>query len=241
MRRLLWPLLGKDLWQLGGQYLARAGLRFNEGPVVKVDRRGRAWIADCSERILERPFVLLNLGIQEGHVLDVGCRSALTGLQLASYGFDVTGVDIAPWAVEHPRFRFVQADARSLPFPDGTFDAAVAVSTLEHVGWEDGRRVDAEGDARAGASIRRALKPGGGFLVTVPFGRAALGRGQRVFDRLGIEDLLRGFQIEMVRYGVKDGAVWRVANESEAAVRDSTVHCSAVVMVRCRKPVVEAR
>ncbi len=237
MRRLLWPLLGKELWQLGGHYLTRAGLRFNEGPVVKLDRRGRAWIADCSERILERPFVLLNLGIHEGHVLDVGCRSALTGLQLASSGFEVTGVDIAPCQVAHPNFRFVRTDARSLPFPDGVFDAAVAVSTLEHVGWEDGRRVDAEGDAHAAASIRRVLKPGGGFLVSVPFGRPALGRGQRVFDRPGIEALLQGFAIEVVRYGVKDGAVWRIANESEAAARDSTVHCSAVVMVRCRKPV----
>ena len=239
MRRLLWPLLGKDLWQLGGHYLTRAGLRFNEGPVVKVDRRGRAWIADCSERILERPFVLLNLGIQAGRVLDVGCRSGLTGLQLASYGFEVTGVDIAPWDVEHPRFRFVQTDVRTLPFPDAAFDAAVAVSTLEHVGWEDGRRVDGEGDARAVASIRRVLRPGGCFLVSVPFGRPALGRGQRVFDRPGIEELLRGFEMEVVRHGVKDGPVWRVANESEAAARDSTIHCSAVVMVKCRKPVEE--
>lgn len=52
----------------------------------------------------------------------------------------------------------VRADARLLPFPDGTFDCVIASEVLEHV--FDDRTVIAE--------LVRVLRPGGRMAVTVP-------------------------------------------------------------------------
>ena len=73
--------------------------------------------------------------------------------------------------------RRVQADLRRLPYSDGTFDAVLCVSTLEHVGRDNARyglppEARAEGgDVAALRELERILAPGGRLLVTVPFGR----------------------------------------------------------------------
>ncbi len=53
----------------------------------------------------------------------------------------------------------VACDAKSLPFPDGSFDAVICSELLEHV----------PAPAPVIAECRRVLKPGGTLLVTVPF------------------------------------------------------------------------
>lgn len=57
-------------------------------------------------------------------------------------GCSVTGVDISETAVGicrdmYPDGRFLVADAKELPFPDGFFGAAVAVHCLEHLDAEE--------------------------------------------------------------------------------------------------------
>lgn len=51
----------------------------------------------------------------------------------------------------------------------GQFDLVVAVSTIEHVGWDEQPR-DPHGAVRALHALRRAVAPGGTLLVTVPAG-----------------------------------------------------------------------
>ncbi|WP_083871514.1 class I SAM-dependent methyltransferase [Nocardia aobensis] len=83
-----------------------------------------------------------------GHrVLDAGCGSGENALYLASRGHEVTGVDIAPAALEHARFKasrrgvdatFVVGDGRELPSIVGQFDAIVD-SGLFHIFTLDDR------------------------------------------------------------------------------------------------------
>jgi SAM-dependent methyltransferase len=70
----------------------------------------------------------------------------------------------------------VEADVRSLPFPDRSFDQVLLVSTLEHVGADNtvyGLVAEREGrDARLTAlrELARVLRRGGSLLLTVPLG-----------------------------------------------------------------------
>ena len=98
-------------------------------------------------------------------VLDWGCGNGHFSLVLESLGARVTGYSFEPpprCVASSANFQFVpgsEADPRTLPFPDASFDAAVGVGVLEHV-WETG------GDERASlAELARVIKPGGAFLT----------------------------------------------------------------------------
>lgn len=52
------------------------------------------------------------------------------------------------------------ADAQGLPFPDGTFDAAISINVLEHV----------PDPARFAREAARVLRPGGRLLMVTPNG-----------------------------------------------------------------------
>lgn len=96
-------------------------------------------------------------------VLEVGCG---TGYVLRALhedaGLAVTGTELHPAGLSRARQRhggaeLLQADARQLPF-DAHFDAVAAFDVLEHI----------EEDAAVLRELRRATRPGGGLLLTVP-------------------------------------------------------------------------
>jgi hypothetical protein len=71
-------------------------------------------------------------------------------------------------------------DAGAAPVRDGAIDLVLCLSTLEHVGRDNGRYGIARraADPRAAMlaaarELARLVAPGGRLLVTVPFGRAA--------------------------------------------------------------------
>jgi SAM-dependent methyltransferase len=112
----------------------------------------------------------------DARVLDLGYAFAeaayLAGL-LAAEPREMTGVDLAEREV--PGMRTAAADIRELPFADGSFDLAICISTLEHVGRDTGRYgIDAETDdngiGAALAELRRVLARDGRLLLTVPTG-----------------------------------------------------------------------
>ena len=65
------------------------------------------------------------------------------------------GLDAKPCEMSGP---FVRADAARLPFRSGSFDNVVAMEVLEHV----------EDPAAVMTEIRRVLKDGGTFVMSVP-------------------------------------------------------------------------
>jgi SAM-dependent methyltransferase len=101
-------------------------------------------------------------------VLDLGCGHGMASVVLARRGAVVTGIDLSNGYVEEARRRaaaneviadFRQADAEHLPFADQTFDAVWGSAILHHL---DSRR--------AGAELRRVLKPGGVAVFCEPWG-----------------------------------------------------------------------
>ncbi len=88
-----------------------------------------------------------NHHLSKSHVLDVGSGEGL----LQDVVEDYTGLDISATARPKYHKRFVQADARAMPFADGEFDAVWTIWVLEHV----------PNPEQALREIRRVLKPDG--------------------------------------------------------------------------------
>jgi SAM-dependent methyltransferase len=136
-----------------------------------------AWLralGGTDERVIEMPWVLSRLR-PSGRVLEVGyafAETAWLGALLRS-GVELVGVDLATRDVDD--METIEADVRSLPFGDGSFDQVLLVSTLEHVGADNAvYGVEAEGGAEARfdalRELRRVLRGDGSLLVTVPLG-----------------------------------------------------------------------
>lgn len=130
----------------------------------------RGFFADLDEYHFEKLHHLLRLVPFDGYagrrVLDVGCGAGTDLVRFARGGAIVTGVDLAPSAIELARANVelhgLQADLReaageALPFPDDTFDLVFAHGVIQYAA--DDRRVVRE--------CHRVLRPGGELIVQV--------------------------------------------------------------------------
>jgi len=131
--------------------------------------------AGSDERVIEIPWCLSRY-VGEERVLDVGYAFAeppyLAGL-VALGAPELVGVDLA--TAEVPGLRSMVADVRELPFDEHSFELAICISTLEHIGRDNeiyglGKQQDDKGASRALQSLHRVLVPGGRLLLSVPCG-----------------------------------------------------------------------
>jgi SAM-dependent methyltransferase len=133
---------------------------------AEVDRRFYAWNAPLhDERPFDRLFPYDAYGADD-RVLEVGCGMGTLAMYWARAGVRMTAVDLNATAAEQTRRRFAlaglegdirQADARALPFDDGTFSFVYSWGVLHHSPEFD----------RSVAELMRVLKPGGGFGIMV--------------------------------------------------------------------------
>lgn len=99
-------------------------------------------------------------------LLDIGCRTGNHFRNLAAKSDLAIGIDIDRNALSLARRQhqgvsdgFLQGDARRLPFVDASFDVVTTLDVIEHVA----ERHDVV------AEISRVLRPGGSWIVTVPY------------------------------------------------------------------------
>ncbi len=129
-------------------------------------------------RLLAEPFAEFARPADQGRLLDVGCGTGSLALALAERGASdrVAALDIAIPYIAFARSRpgaagigFSVGDACRLPYPDGSFAAALAQLSLNFV----------PNAAHAVREMRRVVRPGGGVAAAVwDF------RGGLVFQRL---------------------------------------------------------
>jgi SAM-dependent methyltransferase len=210
--------------------LLDGGLAFAAGERSKPrDHRGpsrpRELVAPASsdERALEIPWCLTRYD-GERRVLDVGyafAEAAYVAGLLALGAEELVGVDLA--AADVPGLRSVVSDVRSLPFDDDSFDFALCISTLEHVGRDnavydvDAPREDA-GDEAALRELHRVLDRNGRLVVSGPTG-AADDQGWQVVrtPEQWIERFERsGFVVYEDELYVRGDEGWRTASLQEA-------------------------
>ncbi len=103
-----------------------------------------------------------------GRLLNVGCGHG-PDFEPFRTGFELHGVDFSPGMLKMARrfaeknglqVKLIQADARQLPYCDGSFDWAVAVATYHHIEGVEVRR-------QAFEELGRVLRPGGEAFLTV--------------------------------------------------------------------------
>lgn len=108
-------------------------------------------------------------------ILNVGCSFPVDELHYARKVRRWTSVDISHESLRaaaaivnrelHPalasKFSFQYGDASALPFPDGSFDMSVCMSTIDHLPTPEARQ-------RAVNEMARTTRPGGHVIVTVP-------------------------------------------------------------------------
>ncbi|MGI0149960.1 MAG: class I SAM-dependent methyltransferase [Thermoplasmata archaeon] len=191
-----------------------------------------------TERVVEIPFVLRSLRLPPGsRVLDVGSRWSVLPLHLVALGYRAVAVDLDEVLLGRSGPDLVKADLRAPPFRPDSFDAAVMVSTLEHVGigWYDAR-TDIDDDLRMMRELRTLVKPGGRLLITVPFGRGGVGRTQRAYDRDRLRAITEGWALEERSFFVKRGMGWQPAAEETAEREDSVDVTHAVALIHLRRP-----
>lgn len=98
---------------------------------------------------------------QEHQILDIGCGTGGDILLLKPFGrvFGLDSFDEALRLAAGKGFAELRrGSAERMPFPDASFDAAVALDVLEHL----------DDDVRSIREAYRVLRVGGIFLVTVP-------------------------------------------------------------------------
>lgn len=147
------------------------------------------------------------VGLRGKDVLEVGCGRGGGASYVTRYcrPASMTGVDFSSRAVEFCRghyrlegLTFVKADAESLPFPDGSFDAVVNVESSHCYNSME----------RFLREVVRVLRPGGHFLFadirapeSVPLLREQLSAaGLRVVEEERItENVLRALELDSER------------------------------------------
>jgi ubiquinone/menaquinone biosynthesis C-methylase UbiE len=130
-------------------------------------------------------------------VLELGCGSGTAAAVLAD-GRSYTGVDLSEGQLSLARRRlpketFVQADLTSISFPDGSFDAVVALYVFNHVPRAE--------QAPTFARIFRWLRPGGRVMLSLGAGDTD---DEVQADWLGVPMFFAGFGPDVNERSLRD-------------------------------------
>jgi SAM-dependent methyltransferase len=175
------------------------------------------------DRDIEWAFVAAHVPKGPGRALDFGPGGSSLSLVAAEAGFEVTSVDLeavySPYV--HSAIRRLQGDVLELPL-QGDLDLVINCSTVEHVGLSGRYGVTKghpSGDLDAMERLRALLKPGAPMLLTIPVGvDSVFAPLCRVYGDERLPRLLRGYEIVVERYWVKDAE-----NRWIAATRDAAL------------------
>ena len=112
-------------------------------------------LTDMVQRYFPQTKALLEIGCGTGYVLSA-LAQALPHARIVGSEIYANGLGYAAQRL-NGRAEFFQMDATAIPFT-GEFDLIAACDVLEHI----------DDDERVLAEMHRALRPGGGLLLTVP-------------------------------------------------------------------------
>lgn len=171
------------------------------------DWRSQVTHLDTNERIIELPFVFNQLDFnKKGQVLDIGCCESFVSINLATAGFQVTGMDIRDYPLQHPNLKFIKDDICQTKIKT-KFDYVISLSTLEHIGLDTiyGQSDQRTDDKKAIDKAHSLLKKNGKLILTLPASRKDWQTSfMRMYSPKKLEQYLDKFAKVNIRYFAPD-------------------------------------
>jgi SAM-dependent methyltransferase len=182
------------------------------------------------ERIVEYPFLFSLLQDRKCKILDAGSTFNFAPILIhpRMKSRDVTIFTAFPEATNfiNKKISYAFGDLRELPFRNDWFDEIACISTLEHIGmdneiygYEEQSLSNPNQDyLNAVREMLRVLKPGGQFIITVPFGKKLNYGYFQQFSAQMIKEILDIFeksgnvQLTYFRYSASG---WKFSNETD--------------------------
>jgi SAM-dependent methyltransferase len=181
------------------------------------------------ERLVEYPWLFSQLTEDSGTLLDAG--STLNHALILDYPRlcqrEITIMTLAPEEYCREGVSYIYGDLRKTHFPNNSFNTVVSLSVLEHVGMNNARYAagvsaaeNPESYLDAVVEFRRILKPGGSFLISVPFGKRDVRSWLQVFDSSMISQVIEIFsptwyEVQYFRYSKHEQ--WERCDSASAA------------------------
>jgi hypothetical protein len=218
---------------------------FAEEPLIERLALGRDPLdhvgVGLTERVVEIPWVLRRLTGQGQRILDIGTAFApviyLWLLVRQPHTVDVADLNAAyvPGLASHV------ADVRDLSFHDDSFDVAICLSTLEHVGMDNTNYGIEAGDGGDVEALRELGRVAPRVLVTVPAGSDKNMGWQRQYSPATFRRVVAdaGLAVERMEVYAHDPVTGWAPTE-EVAVGDRTygersVAAAAVICAELRR------
>jgi 2-polyprenyl-3-methyl-5-hydroxy-6-metoxy-1,4-benzoquinol methylase len=219
-------------------FAAQANLWFNPSLLVGYGP-GRVELQWVNERIVEVPYAFRALSRVQppAKVLDVGATESTMCLSLATLGYDVTAVDPRPSPLSHGRLRVVVAPIEQWEHEE-EFDAVLCLSTVEHIGMAayDQEASEQRLDLEAMKRIHQLTRPEGMLVLTTAVGQESVGEGGRVYDRKGLDELLKGWDVtDLTLVQRRDATEWVTIDEP---IEDVEPEAETVAMITATKTAV---
>ncbi len=110
-----------------------------------------------------RMFLDLTRKLEPKSILDFGCGTGWVSKELASNGYNVTGIDTSSSLIrsavqtDSVKSQFLVGDCMNLPFQDNSFDLVIGIAILHHLDLEQGLQ-----------ECYRILTPKGTLLLMEP-------------------------------------------------------------------------
>ncbi|WP_379967727.1 class I SAM-dependent methyltransferase [Ectobacillus sp. sgz5001026] len=130
-------------------------------------------------------------------ILDAGCGDGYGSFYFSNNGYRVYGVDISTQMIEyadtrthHAKLSFIQADIAALPYETETFDAIIAVNSLE---WVERPLVVLR-------ELKRVLKPEGYICVAIlgPTAAPRVNSYRRLYEESVVCNTMMPWEFEML-------------------------------------------
>lgn len=180
-------------------YLSEARHLGRDVGTVRVDARVEDWDANHPLRksVLEASFTAEMVRQRKPTIVyDVG--SDLVFLVTLSSFVKVIGVDTRAIELKKPGLTFKKSDACRLPFGDGECDFMTSLCVIEHIGLgRYGDSIDPLGDFKFIDEMRRCLRPGGVWVLSMPVAGnpALIFNAHRLYSLAQIQELTTGLSV----------------------------------------------